>query len=226
MIKQLKHNPAFTRQDDDKYEQMSLDYQNAGRNFKWLSLYLSSMNLESDEQYAKYKKFYKERIKSGAHVLHLHFEGLSIDLYQKAFKMIDKLFSTSDHFIEVNFYSLKMNQMLILLILQQFSKFIKICFTNCEIYKSLCIRTKYIIHRQYNIRQLYIRHLVGIGVYEFLEAVSKNTNVKHLLEWFIITMFDKYDNYDISRIIRAKSLGFNRCRLVYDGESSHYLELY
>ena len=66
----------------------------------------------------------------------------------------------------------------------------------------------------------------GIEIYEFLKILSENNNAKHNLKMIVIEAFDSFKNHNIKSILKAKSLGFNRCKLKYDGEDEHYLELF
>ena len=112
MKKQLKENPIFTRPESDMYIKMPKDLQNTTGQLTNLDINLSSINLDSEEKHDKHKQFYKERVLSGVYQLYLFFDGLSTDLYQKAFKFIDELLCNSTHAL-VNFQDLKLNHELL-----------------------------------------------------------------------------------------------------------------
>ena len=121
---------------------------------------------------------------------------------------------------------MKMNDTLVLAILKQFSKFKEINFVDCEIEKSFTINFGYIVNQQYNIREIYINNILGIDIYNFLQTISKNKNVKHDLKYCYIYMLISNQNHDISNILKIKSLNFNQCRFGYYKEFLHYLELF
>ena len=92
MKKQLIDDPIIRTYDEQKFGELSFDDQSMNMEMNTLQLDLSSMNLDSDQSYNKYKKFYRERVSSGVYFLHLSFENLSINLYQKAFQLINEVF--------------------------------------------------------------------------------------------------------------------------------------
>ena len=103
MKMQIKDNPIFTRIDDPKFQEMSLDHRSTWYRFNTLDLFLSSINLDSEQSCDKYKQFYKERILSGFYMLYLYFDGLPLNLYHKAFQLIDELFWDLDQVLKVLF---------------------------------------------------------------------------------------------------------------------------
>ena len=87
MRKQLKNDLIFTKPDDPKYKEMPLNQKHAIPSFNNLEIYLSLLDLDSQEGFSNSKKFYEERISSGIHYINLDFYKLEIDLYQKAFQL-------------------------------------------------------------------------------------------------------------------------------------------
>ena len=88
MIKQLKDSPSFTRFDDPRYDKLTKNHQGTSTILNMLQL--SSKNLDSEKEYIKYIQFFQERISPEIVSLDIYFD-LPIDLYQKAFELINEL---------------------------------------------------------------------------------------------------------------------------------------